>query len=400
MCDTIAVVGDGEVLFAKNSDRDPNEAQLLDWCPRRDHAPQSQVRCTYLTIPQVEKTWAVLLSRPFWMWGAEIGANEHGVVIGNEAVFTRQPYSATGLTGMDLVRLGLERARSARGALDCIVALLEEHGQGGGCGHEDRGFTYHNAFLIADWEGAFVLETAGSQWAVEEVHGPRCISNRLSIPGFAKAHSDLLKTWASSAKERQARTCELAQSVEGPGDLFRLLRDHGPTGDTPHYSWFNGGLSAPCVHAGGLLANSQTTASWVAQLTPGGARHWVTGTAAPCTGLFKPVSVLDPLDVGSAGTDRADSGGIWWRHEVLHRSVLRDPAQQLPHYVGERDRVEQRWLQEPPSSAEAFAEADELLATWIERVGPDPPDVRPIWSRRYWSVRNRRARAHSGHRMS
>lgn len=54
-------------------------------------------------------TKAVILSKPGWMWGAEMGSNECNVVIGNEAVWTNDNDgdhnpSIKRLLGMDLVR--------------------------------------------------------------------------------------------------------------------------------------------------------------------------------------------------------------------------------------------------------------------------------------------------------
>ncbi len=392
MCDTMVVVEPGRVLFAKNSDRDPNESQLLEWHPRRSHAGDARVTCTWLTIPQVRETAAVLLSRPFWMWGAEMGANEHGVVIGNEAVFTDQPYAGTGLTGMDLLRLALERSATADEAVATITGLLATHGQGGGCGHEDRSFTYHNSFLVADHRHAYVLETAGRLWEVEQVTaGVRTISNGLTLPGL-RGHADRVRTRVSRCALRRQRTTALAAGATSPSDLMAVLRDHGAGNVGPDYDVLTGAMSAPCMHAGGLVASSQTTASWVAALTPDGARHWATGTAAPCTSLFVPVRVDEPVDHGAAPTDVFDPGTWWWRHELLHRQVARDPAALLPTFAAERDAVERRWVDDPPPSTDAFAEADRLVRRWTAAVAARPTrDRRPWPVRRYWAARNERA---------
>ncbi len=446
MCDTLVVLGnasaDGVTLFAKNSDRDPREAHEIVRFPAAGHAPGATVKCTYIEVPQVEQTFEVLLCKPFWIWGAEMGANEHGVAIGNEAVFTKVPYDkGPGLIGMDFLRLALERGRTAREALDVITGLLATHGQGGNCGYPGKLF-YHNSFLIADPREAWVLETAGRQWAAERVQDVRSISNCITIGDrwdlaspdlvsyaadrrwcrgrddfhFGRCYSDFIYTRFSDARRRQCRTTELLAAGilcggRGGGlsveDLMAALRDHGPTAGSDWTPARGLAGATVCDHAGfGPIRISQTTGSLVSHLAADVQTHFVTGTAAPCTSLFKPVWLGAELpDTGPAPTGAYDEASLFWRHEALHRATLRNYAASLPLYAGERDALERQFVagamahrgsgtpaDRAAYAARCFAAADEAEAGWRERLaGARLPDRRPFLYASAWRVVERAA---------
>lgn len=398
MCDTLVAIGsataDGTVILAKNSDREPNEAHVLVHIPRAHHDPGTMVKCTYIEVPQAPETYEVLLCKPFWIWGCEMGVNEHGVAIGNEAVFTREPYNkAPGLIGMDYIRLALERADTARRALEMIVQLLETYGQGGNCGFRHKTY-YHNSYIIADPREAWVLETVGKQWAAERVRDVRTISNGLTIgsewdeasPGlveyavekgwcksrddfhFARCYSDFLYTRLDGCRARQRRSTAILESEKGHitvETMMAALRDHGPEASAdplwnPGRGWV---MDTICVHAGlGPTRPSQSVGAMVAHLIPGMPVVWVTGTSGICTSIFKPVFLggaglpsTSGLDVEPTGT--YDPRTLWWRHERLHRQVIRDYATRMPLYREERDTLEASFLREAEEMVTRYREA-------------------------------------------
>ncbi|WP_293901329.1 C69 family dipeptidase [Phenylobacterium sp.] len=375
MCDTLvalpAATARGGLLFAKNSDRERNEAQRLEISPARHNATPVPLKLTYITIPDAPAAHACLLSRPFWMWGAEMGANDQGVVIGNEALHAKTPAQRRrALTGMDLVRLGLERGATARAAVQVIVELLERHGQGGDCGHLGR-FYYHNGFIVADPAEAFVLETVGRDWVVQRVSTQRALSNAYSIrraydavsPGLAAqaraaggidadgrfdvaAHLiDEARDGVSFGRGRCARGQALldrAAPALTPAGMMAILRDHG---DDPGWTPANTARRTLCMHAAQGPRRSQSVASMVSELRQGRMVHWVTGTSAPCTSLFKPVVLGAALPPQSpAPTDAFDDATLWWRHERLHRAMLADFTPALAAIAPERDALEARFL--------------------------------------------------------
>lgn len=349
MCDTMGFLSKGRAYFAKNSDRSPNEPQLVEYHPRRSGA--GSLKATYIEIEDAGEANAVLLSRPSWLWGAEMGVSERGVVIGNEAVFTKGAYGKTGLTGMDLVRLGLERGESARHAFEVIANLLERYGQGGNCGF-DHDFYYDNSFLILDRHDVYILETAGKRWAAKRFERA-AISNRLSLEAnadlrgggaaadedFSKKHLEPVYSFFSGSKQRNGMACAALTSAAGVPDLMRALRAHAPE---IHNPLCQNSVRSVCMHAGGAIGD-HTTASMVVELGDI-IKLWVTGSSTPCISLFKPWAFGNPPTppVFEAGDARAKE--YWLARERFHRNLL---GRELPaEYYAERDALEAGWLTE------------------------------------------------------
>lgn len=418
MCDTLIATrlatADGVAVFGKNSDRPPNEGQSMVYFPAAKHPAGSRVKCTYIEIPQAEKTYSILLSKPFWMWGAEMGVNEHGLVIGNEAIYSKIPASLEpALLGMDLLRAALERAVTPREAIDVITALLEEFGQGGNCYADGSKMTYHNSFLIANAEDAWVLETVDKQWAARQIKDVYTISNCLTIGAqydlaseglvdlaiqrgmtksknqfqFAGDYSDFLYTTFGKGRARRETTITTLDSQKGRvgiETMTAMLRHHGDE----HFNPAKGiaGVDV-CMHAGfGPIRISQSTASMVAYLDKNNPLIFSTGTSAPCTSIFKPfwMDCASFLTDEPLPSDQADSNSLYWVHERLHRAVLQNYPERMQTFAADRDALEKKFIEgalklhsalareREAYSKQCLAESRAAEAEWLKRVEAVP----------------------------
>lgn len=284
MCDSLVALApataDGDTLFAKNSDRPPQERQLIEWSEPR---AESHTVATHITVDGAAgTTLRSVISRPEWCWGAEHGVNEAGVAIGNHTIYTTldpRPFPAA-LTGMDLVRLGLERAGTAADAVDVMVELLERYGQGG-TGHDVRivgkDRPYWSSFLVADPTAAFMLETSGTTWTAAEVVEAAAMSNRTCIPGFDAAHRHPGQPVERLIDPRlTASRAVLAARPVTFDSLAAHLRSHDSCTEV---GW------SVCMHVG---EEEATTASLIAVLPVGSSPTAWMLTGSPCQQEYAP----------------------------------------------------------------------------------------------------------------
>jgi len=381
MCDCLAVVAAetriGSALFAKNSDRNERECQPFLQVPASFHAPGSLVRCTHVEIPQVAETYAVMGHSPWWVFGFEHGVNEHAVAIGNETVFSREPLEEPpGLIGMDLVRLGLERGRTAREALEVMATLIETHGQGGAAfGPGKAG--YHNGFLIADPDETWILQTSNRRWAARRIRRD-AISNHISLgtdweigsrdlESFARAQGwwtgsgrvDVAASYRNPgvpgriSEGRLRRSRALLDAAKRNVDvalLESILRDHLDGGPVrlSNTRLEDETYCTLCMHAEPI---GTTTASLVAPLPADRRDPWPVwiSFATPCTGVFLPVYLdgLVPVEL-ARGSEEPDAGSAWWAFKALQDAAATDFARYTP------------WLREAWKSFEARVESERV----------------------------------------
>jgi secernin len=346
MCDTFVSLSsyskDKTVIFGKNSDRLESEPQLITHQPRLNHEDGEMLKCTYISIPQVAQTAEIILSQPFFIWGAEMGANEYGVVIGNEAVATKEPLKEIGLLGMDLLRLGLERGKSAKEALSVIIENLEKYGQGGA--HNLKGLNYHNSYIIADNAEAFVLEASGDWWIVEFVKGYRSISNNISIRGKGDMRREGIIQHAIEkgyCRDDEDFDFKLIFSPSSLPDQFPIDSRDGCSLNqlatnkgniTPHLmmTFLREHDVGICMH----MRNNQSVGSQVSHLKsdPKRSLHWFTGTTIPCLSIFKPYAFpIENQKIMPPGPyNEIDADWIWVQHSKYIKQYKKNPTEKEP----------------------------------------------------------------------
>jgi len=393
-CDSFVILPaattDGSMLLGKNSDRPVNETQPLRYVPARSPSRTDRLRLAYVEIADARETLAHVGASPYWCWGHELGVNERGVAIGNEALFTRDlaqnqhdaragDTPEPGILGMELLRLGLERGRTAAEALEVMTGLLERHGQwGAGVPRTSSADgAYDNSYLIADGREAWVLETSGRRWVAARVrHSSWSVSNQATIRtdwdrasddvaehardagwwrhdgdarfDFAAAYTDPQVPLQVSHIRLQRSRQLLREAVRAGGAdvaaAASVLRDHyeGTFLEGPYFNAARPDFMTLCMHSHPSGFTWGNTASSAIFVLPPDDRppHLWWAAATPCTSVYLPVFVVAgglPAVLERGGTarltgcnperapeDRPADGSYWWTFQRLLDAVKGD----------------------------------------------------------------------------
>ena len=334
-----------ENILAKNSDRPTGECQRLIFFPARKSERGARLKMTDLEIDDTESTYALIGSQPYWTWGFEMGFNQCGLMIGNEAQGSKNAeFEKTGILGLDLVRLGLERGANAREAIEVITSLLEIYGQNANASQlTDR--RYENSYLLVDGSEIWLLETAGREWVARRISDRIGISNCYSIEevfelsspkvestarksrwlapdepfNFAKAYTKpAIRQTLAVPRMRRLNKLLSETGIHNFKTLRTILRDHFDGEITEErFSPSSATFFSVCMHMMSW-GESETTASLISHTdcVLGVVSRWA--AAQPCQSVYLPIYFTGYIPKSlSVGDAYYSPESFWWRFKRL-----------------------------------------------------------------------------------
>lgn len=151
-------VAGGGTIIAKNRDQSIQTLSEVTVEEAARYTKDDLYQAAYIQIPQMEETYRFTGSRTAGRWGYGMGVNEHGVSASDNDANSRDYLQFDkSLHDNDVIRLILERAKTAREGVDVVASLVEEYGQAW------NGIM----FEIGDKDELWIVEVTGKRWAAK-----------------------------------------------------------------------------------------------------------------------------------------------------------------------------------------------------------------------------------------
>lgn len=163
-CTTMLAQGkslkDGKgTMIMKNRDQGATALCEVTVQASSDHPSDAIYEAANIDIPQVSKTYKFVGNRTAGRWGLGMGINEYQVIVADNDAPSRDYLDfEAGLHDNDMIRLILERAKTAREGVEIATKLVEKYGQAW------NGIM----FEIGDPNELWVVEVTGHRWAAKK----------------------------------------------------------------------------------------------------------------------------------------------------------------------------------------------------------------------------------------
>ncbi|MCG9873880.1 MAG: C69 family dipeptidase [Leptospiraceae bacterium] len=424
-----------KLVFGKNSNREPNEPQVLVRIPKKKNKDKF-LTLSYIEIPQSKLSHELILSKSSHLWGAETGVNEFGLTIAITKAYCKaaKSFKENGFTGPELVRLALERCKTADQALEFITNSIQDFGQSSDSGCIKMENYHFSNFVIADSNKAFYLETFSTHWVALKVHGFFSASDGYTIEdkfdysskgikdfavnnhylqsgnhfSFRNAFGDKIQYRLMQTKVRKASSNTMGEiycQTEGLGikEVMDILRSH----KTSSYSPQNGDMGSICLHASGILTPFQTTNSIVIEIKENSkVTTWSTLSSSPCLSLYKPFYFGTEIISEDKVSEKSSQETFWWKFEEFHRLAIQDYEYAKHLVLKEKQESERHWrrkdkeFQNAKTSTKQLQEFStyavqhhkEILKIWIRDLKSRNKSnlFSPLYNM-FWSARNKEA---------